>query len=171
MIQHVREQSRLWKGILPYSAWASAAGSLANEIATRIISDVFDLSDISADDAERIATIIARVELLDDMFMKSSMPGHSHATSHAASRDSGKDGENDVAMTARFADKWLKMAFLGMFLQSNLEGIKQLWWETEFSVHFGVDEVVDLVKVSFEQNMGVRAAIREIKNSPHPRGV
>jgi len=157
VISHVREQAAVWRGILPYSAWASAAGSLVNTIATRIISDVFDLTDISVDEAERIATVISRVEAMDSMFMKNDIPGNNTT------------GEDQIPMTSRFADKWMKMKFLSEVLQSNLAEVKFLWFESDLSIYFTVDEVVELVGLSFEKNQAVRGAIREIREKPFPK--
>merc|ERR1712144_44013 len=69
VLVHIRTQAALWEKILPYSAWASATGSLVNAVATKLITDVFDLSDIGVDEAERTATILSRVESLDDLFI------------------------------------------------------------------------------------------------------
>jgi protein transport protein DSL1/ZW10 len=37
VVAYVREKAAMWKKILPYSAWASAVGSLANAVASKII--------------------------------------------------------------------------------------------------------------------------------------
>lgn len=159
VVQHIRDTAALWIKILPYSAWASATGSLVNAIATKLITDIFDLSDIGVDEAERIATILSRVESLDDLFI----PKPEKARNGAST-------ENAIPLTSQFADKWMKMKFLGEVLQSNLKDVKFLWFESDLSLYFTVDEVVDLVHLSFEKNAAVRQAVREIRESPHPKG-
>jgi protein transport protein DSL1/ZW10 len=152
---HIRSQAALWEKILPYSAWASATGSLVNAVATKLISDVFDLSDMSVDEAERAATLISRIELLDHLFIPKN--------------ENGQPSEDETPLTSQFADKWMKMKFLSEVLQSNLKDVKFLWFESHLSFYFTAEEVVDLINLSFESNTGVRAAIREIRDSPRPR--
>ncbi|KAH8754433.1 hypothetical protein BGZ57DRAFT_933673 [Hyaloscypha finlandica] len=152
---HIRSQAALWEKILPYSAWASATGSLVNAVATKLISDVFDLSDMSVDEAERAATLISRIELLDDLFIPKN--------------ENGQPSDDETPLTSQFADKWMKMKFLSEVLQSNLKDVKFLWFESHLSFYFTAEEVVDLINLSFESNTGVRAAIREIRDNPRPR--
>ncbi|PMD34525.1 centromere/kinetochore protein-like protein zw10 [Hyaloscypha variabilis F] len=153
--RHIRTQAALWEKILPYSAWASATGSLVNAVATKLISDVFDLTDMSVDEAERAATLISRVELLDDLFIPKN--------------ETGQPSVDGTPLTSQFADKWMKMKFLSEVLQSNLKDVKFLWFESDLSFYFTAEEVVDLINLSFESNTGMRAAIREIRENPHPR--
>ena len=61
------------------------------------------------------------------------------------------------------------MRLLTEVLQSNLVEVKYLWFESELSLDFTAEEVVDLINLSFESNVGVRAAIREIRENPYPR--
>ncbi len=145
--------------MLPYSVWASATGSLVNAVATKLINDVFDLSRIGVDEAERTATILSRVEELDDLFIPTAEKG----------QKSDQD-ENSVPMTAQFADNWMKMKFLCEVLQSNLKDVKFLWFASDLSLYFTADEVVELINLSFEKNTAVRQTIREITDNPRPRG-
>ncbi|KAG4438487.1 hypothetical protein IFR05_006010 [Cadophora sp. M221] len=161
VIKHIRSEAALWQKILPYSAWASATGSLVNAVATKLINDVFDLSDIGVDEAERTATILSRVEALDDLFIPQSDASKPH---------NGTPASDAVPLTSQFADKWMKMKFLCEVLQSNLKDVKFLWFDSDLSIYFTVDEVVDLVHLSFEKNAAVRQAVREIRENPNPRG-
>lgn len=146
---------------MPYSAWASATGSLVNTIASRIIADVFDLSDISVDEAERIATVILRVEALDNLFLKQDITGNKIPLV--------EENAEPIPTTSKFADKWIKMKFLSEVLQSNLAEVKYLWFESDLSLYFRVDEVVEIMGLSFQKNKAVRDAIKEIKEKPNPR--
>ena len=135
-------------------------------MAKKIISDVFDRDDLGADEANLIAELIVKVTALDDLFIPDSQ---------SLQGSSGKNGINtgsDAAMdfgtaplTARFADKWLKMQYLGEVLQSNLANIRFLWFESGLSLEFTKEEVVDLIMLSFENNLQVRGLIKEIKGS------
>ncbi|PVH71756.1 centromere/kinetochore protein-like protein zw10 [Cadophora sp. DSE1049] len=167
VLTHIRTQAALWEKILPYSAWASATGSLVNAVATKLITDVFDLSDIGVDEAERTATILSRVESLDDLFIPK--PDPNQATKGKTSTN-GTESDSPIPLTSQFADKWMKMKFLGEVLQSNLKDVKFLWFESDLSLYFSVEEVVDLVHLSFEKNAAVRQAVREIRENPRPRG-
>ncbi|KAI9648744.1 ribosome biogenesis protein ytm1 [Ciborinia camelliae] len=141
-ISHINQQSASWKQILPYSTWASAVGTLANTVATRIINDVFELTDLGVDAAERIALLIQQVNDLDSLFKA-----------------------NEIGT---YANNWLKMQFLSEVLQSNLKDIRFLWFESHLSLYFSKDEVKDLIELSFEDNANSRSLIKDIKEKPMP---
>ncbi|TVY34374.1 Centromere/kinetochore protein-like protein [Lachnellula occidentalis] len=152
VIQQIRERNKAWLDIIPWSSCASATGSLVNAVASKLITDIFDLPNIGVDEAEHIATIISKVEGLDDLFIKP-----------------GQRGADAIPLTGQFADKWFKLSFLNQVLQSNLVEIKYLWTESELSYYFTAEEVVDLIGLSFENNANVRQTIKEIKANPMPR--
>lgn len=133
-------------------------------MASKIIVDIFDLSDVSVDEAERLATLISEVIKLDDLFIPQSDSNTLNA------RDNGTNGENaePLPMTAQFADKWMKLNYLSEVFQSNLKDIKYFWFEGELSLYFSKEEVIDLIGLSFENNAHVRQAIKDIKDRPLP---
>ena len=154
VISHIQQISQQWKKILTPSVWRSAIGSLVNTVSTKIINDVFDLSDMAIDEAELTAKLIAKITTLDSLFTSDpSTNGNDHQA---------------APLMAEYADKWLKLQFLSEVLQSNLNDIKWLWFESELSLHFTREEVVDLIHLSFENNANVRAAVKEIKDRPCP---
>lgn len=128
-----------WRAILPYSVLASALGSLVNKVASKIIYDVLDLQSLNADAAENTAKLISNVETLDDLFNK--------------------------AETPKFADQWMKMKFLSEVLQSNLQDIRMLWFESDLGLYFTKEEVLDLIQLSFEDNAKSKQLKREIRDS------
>ncbi|TGO25514.1 hypothetical protein BPAE_0078g00130 [Botrytis paeoniae] len=142
VIGHINQQSASWKEILPSSTWASAVGTLVNTVATKIINDIFELTDLGVDDAERIAALIQQVEALESLFK-----------------------ENEIGT---YAGNWLKMQFLSEVLQSNLKDIRYLWFESHLSLYFSKDEVRDLIELSFEDNPNSRSLIKDIKEKPLP---
>ncbi|KAF7952710.1 hypothetical protein EAE96_005941 [Botrytis aclada] len=142
VIGHINQQSASWKEILPYSTWASAVGTLVNTVATKIINDIFELTDLGVDDAERIAALIQQVETLESLFK-----------------------ENEIGT---YSGNWLKMQFLSEVLQSNLKDIRYLWFESHLSLYFSKDEVRDLIELSFEDNPNSRSLIKDIKEKPLP---
>ncbi|KAG9244951.1 centromere/kinetochore protein-like protein zw10 [Calycina marina] len=139
VLAHIRALSTEWTSILPYSVLASVLGSLVNKIASKLIADVLELPSLNADAAESTALLISRVETLDSLF------------------------HNDE--TPKFADQWMKMKFLSEVLQSNLKDIRFLWFESHLGLYFTKEEVLDLISLSFEENVNSKALKKEIRDS------
>ncbi|KAL3959126.1 hypothetical protein ACCO45_007288 [Purpureocillium lilacinum] len=76
--------------------------------------------------------------------------------------------EDEVPATAQYAPNWLRLKYLSEVLQSNLNEVKFLWCDSELSLYFTVDEVVDLINASFEDNARTRETIREIQRKQRP---
>lgn len=153
VVSRVRELSKEWKPILSKSAWAQAVGALLSTIARKLILDVEDLTSLGADEAYRVAKLISDVTKLDDLFMPEDMSAP------------------QIPMTSQYAPNWLKLNFLSEVLQSDLKDLQYLWFESDLSVYFLADEVVDLIEISFETNYRTKEAIRKIREDPFPRGV
>ncbi|KAJ8109064.1 hypothetical protein ONZ43_g6243 [Nemania bipapillata] len=151
-ISYVRTTAASWSRILAKSAWSQAVGSLVNTVASKVVSDVMDLAGIGQDDAYNIANLIARITELDNLFLPS-----------------GAD-KNAIPSTSEYASSWLRLKYLSEVLQSNLQDVKFLWMDSELSLYFTVDEVVDLIGLSFVDNARTREVVREIQGRPHPRG-
>jgi centromere/kinetochore protein ZW10 len=147
VIDRIKKESAEWKTILPYSTWASAVGNLVNTLAVKIINDVFELTDLGIDDAERVASLILQAETLDSLFKN-------------------ENDETQMPKTAQYAKDWIKLQFLGEILQSNLKDIRYLWFESELSFCFTKEEVIDLIELSFEKNANSRQLIKDIKEKP-----
>ncbi len=150
-----------WETILTRSTWYQAVGSLVDAVSTRIVSDVLDMPSIGQDEAFSIASHIARVTALDDLFLSSPIPAKADAVPSAADPD-------EIPSTAQYAASWLRLQYLSEVLQSNLREVRYLWTESELSLYFTVDEVVDLINLSFEDNAKSREVIKEIRQHPHP---
>ncbi|KAL2133111.1 hypothetical protein VTI74DRAFT_2913 [Chaetomium olivicolor] len=159
-VSHVRSLAAAWENILSRSVWQQAVGGLVDAVAVKIIGDVMDLPSIGQDEAYDIAKMIASVEELDDLFLPSRLQGKKGA----------KKEEGEVPITAQFAGNWLRLKYLSEVLQSNLRDVRFLWVEGELSLYFTAEEVVDLVLVSFEDNVRTREVIREIRANPRPLG-
>lgn len=157
-VARVRALAIDWEGILSRSAWQQAVGSLADAVASKIIGDVMDMSSIGQDEAYNIANLISMITELDDLFLPSRfVPGGQ------------KSRADEVPNTAQYARSWLRLKFLSEVLQSNLKDVRFLWMESDLSLYFTVDEVLDLINVSFEDNPRTREVIREITQNPNPR--
>lgn len=146
----IRTMASTWEPILARSVWSQAIGSLADTLAKRLISDVLEMSSIGQEEAYSIAKLISTATELDDLFLPSKL-GDTGAT------------DDEVPTTAQYAPNWLRLKYLSEVLQSNLNEVKYLWCDSELSLYFTVDEVVDLIKASFEENTRTRDAIREIR--------
>lgn len=151
-INYCRTTAASWSKILAKSAWSQAVGSLVDTIASKVVADVMDLAGIGQDDAYNIANLIARITELDDLFLP---PGAD---------------KNAIPSTSEYAGNWLRLKYLSEVLQSNLQDVKFLWMESELSLYFTVDEVVELIGLSFVDNARTREVVREIQGRPHPRG-
>ncbi|KAI1322540.1 hypothetical protein F5Y16DRAFT_386431 [Xylariaceae sp. FL0255] len=151
-ISYIRQSARLWSNVLAKSAWSQAVGSLVDAIASKLVTDVMDLVGIGQDDAYNIASLIARITELDDIFLPPGAP---------------KDA---IPSTAEYASGWLRLKYLSEVLQSNLQDVRFLWMESELSLYFTVDEVIELIGLSFVDNARTREVVREIQGHPNPRG-
>ncbi|KAJ3510332.1 hypothetical protein NM208_g15545 [Fusarium decemcellulare] len=154
----VRAMAAIWKPILARSVLTQALGSLADALATKLITDVLEMTSIGQDEAYNIAKLIATATELDDLFLPSSLAG---TTSRG-------NLEDEVPQTAQFAPSWLRLKYLSEVLQSNLNEVRYLWFESELSLYFSPSEVVDLIEASFEANPRTRETIREIQTKPVP---
>lgn len=154
----VRSLAATWEGILARSVWYQAVGSLVDAISVKIISDVMEAPSVSQDDAYSIAKLIASVTELDDLFLPSRAIGRLEM-----------ETEQESPQTMAYAPSWMRLKYLSEVLQSNLRDVRFLWLESELSLFFTVDEVLDLINLSFEDNARTREVIREITGNPHPR--
>ncbi|EWG42813.1 hypothetical protein FVEG_04537 [Fusarium verticillioides 7600] len=151
----IRAMASVWKSILARSVWTQALGSLADALATKLITDVLEMSSIGQEEAYNIAKTIATATELDDLFLPSTLTGTAKS-------------ENEVPQTAQYAPSWLRLKYLSEVLQSNLNEVRYLWCESELSLYFSVSEVIDLIEASFETNSRTRDTIREIQSKPTP---
>ncbi|ROW02965.1 hypothetical protein VSDG_01799 [Cytospora chrysosperma] len=157
-VSRVRSMAVTWESILARSAWYQAIGSLADAISLKIISDVMEAPSISQDDAYSIAKLIVTVTELDDLFLPSRATGK-----HP------RHANDETPQTMQYAGSWMRLKYLSEVLQSNLRDVRFLWMESELSLYFTVDEVIDLINLSFEDNARTREIIREITSNPLPR--
>ena len=152
-VSRIRSMAITWEPILARSAWQQAVGSLVDSLAVKIINDVMELSSIGQDEAYSIANLIATVTGLDDLFLPPTTTGKT---------------EEAIPTTAHYAPSWLRLKYLSEVLQSNLKDVRYLWVESELSLYFTAEEVVDLIKVSFEDNARTREVVKEISAKPRP---
>jgi centromere/kinetochore protein ZW10 len=149
--------------------------------------DVFELDTIGVNDSHRIATTLTEVEGLSDLFVKpsepkSTPPSPMRTRSHPVEpmtigeKEEGdadelnKKKEEGATMAALFVPLWFRLNFLNQVLQSNLKEIRFLWFESDLSLYFEKEEVLDLLRLSFEMNANVRAVVREIERSNVGKG-
>ncbi|KAL1895782.1 ribosome biogenesis protein ytm1 [Ceratocystis pirilliformis] len=149
-----------WEAIATRESWCRAVGSLIDAVSSKIISDVMDLQSIGQDDAYEMARIISRVSELDRLFLPSRIA--------AASAGLQTPVEGEISAIAGHVPSWLRMQFLSEVLQSNLNEVKYLWFESDLSLYFSMDEVVELIGMSFEMNARTQEVLKDIRQRPMP---
>jgi protein transport protein DSL1/ZW10 len=162
-VARVRAIAVTWEAILARSVWYQAVGSLVDTISSKIIADVMELPAIGQDEAYDIAKMIATVTELDDLFL--SRRPQQQGVSGSKRPEEG----DEIPTTAQYASTWLRLKYLSEVLQSNLRDLRYLWMESELSFYFTADEVLELIRLSFEDNPRTREVIREIANNAYPR--
>lgn len=160
-VARVRSMAVMWESILARSVWCQAVGSLVDTVSTKIIADVMDLPSIGQDEAYNIAKLIVTVTELDDLFLPSRLQNRGQGP--------GSEGAGEIPSTAQHAPSWLRLQYLSEVLQSNLRDVRYLWMESELSLYFSAEEVVDLINQSFEDNARTREVIKEVTQNPRPR--
>ncbi|SPQ21918.1 4465294a-50e7-4f91-bdd7-ab3950458f3a [Thermothielavioides terrestris] len=173
----VRALATAWEAVLARSVWQQAVGALVDAVAAKMVADVMDLPAIGQDEAYSIAGLIASAEELDELFLPSRLARHGAGEGEGVGKgvqgQEKKKGKEEVEaeevpLTAQFAGSWLRLKYLSEVLQSNLRDVRFLWMEGELSLYFTAEEVVDLVKASFEDNARTREVIREIRANLRP---
>jgi centromere/kinetochore protein ZW10 len=166
-VSRIRGMAITWDAILARAAWYQAVGTLVDAVSAKIIADVLDLAAISQDEAYSIADLIASATELDDLFLPQ---GTSKATkSHTFAHGNEPEEPKELANTPKYAPSWMRLKYLSEVLQSNLRDVRYLWMDMGLSFCFSADEVVDLIKLSFEDNARTREVIKEITENPYPR--
>ncbi|KAI5287197.1 hypothetical protein KEM54_006173 [Ascosphaera aggregata] len=151
--EHIRSTHAAWKPVLWKSALLQAIASLLSTVIERIIVNVEDLSDISANDSQAMVELFTQISQLEDIFMPE------------GATDADREGGLVTPRTAVFVPKWLKFQYLLNILDSSLADIRYLWVEGELSLEYSEDEIIDLLKALFAESEHRRKAISEIKRS------
>lgn len=154
-IAHIRSMAATWDDILARSVWCQAVGSLVEVLAVKIIIDVMEMSSMSQEETNSVSEAIKKVTELDDLFIPSRLLGRE--------KEAG-----EVPATAQYAASWLRLQYLWQVLEANLNEVRYLWFESELSLYFSAEEVVELVEMSFELNARAKEVIREITQRPQP---
>jgi centromere/kinetochore protein ZW10 len=134
------------------------------------------MATIGVDDAERIARVLTDVEGLSDLFIKPADPPPSRSNPSSPLRTRlnpikrQRSKEGGVHLTPLFVPLWFRLNFLNQVLQSNLVEIRYLWFESDLSLYFGKEEVLELIRLSFEMNANVRGVVKEIEKSAVGKG-
>ncbi|ROT43701.1 hypothetical protein SODALDRAFT_327907 [Sodiomyces alkalinus F11] len=163
-VARVRTMATTWETILARSVWCQATGSLVDALSAKIISDVMDAPSIGQDEAYKMAQLIAKATELDDLFL----PSRAASSGQEQGQGQGQADPDEVPTTAQYAGTWLRLKYLSEVLQSNLNEVRYLWFESELSLYFSAEEVVDLIEASFELNARTRDTIRQIRERPQP---
>ena len=148
-IDRVRQKHLEWSTILSRSALLSSIGTLIKSIIEQFIRDVKELGDISEPQSQRLSSFCEQIIRLEDLFMP----------------DAEEAGAEAMPLTAVYVPKWLRLQYLSQILESNLKEIEYLWTESELSLEFSADEVIDLVKALFDESRSRHNLIRVIRGN------
>ena len=153
-VDRLRLLSTEWSSILSQSALLQSIGSLLTSLTSKMIMDIEDKIDISAPESQQLTKYCNRIATLEDLFLPKGP----------------SDVEQAVPATAFYVSNWFKFQYLTNILDSSLADIKYLWTESELSLEFEVDEIVDLIMALFEDSEIRRKSIAEIRSSRLYRG-
>ena len=138
-----------WCSILSQSALLQSIGSLLTTVTSKIIMEIEDKPDISAPESQQLTKYCNRIATLEDLFIPKGQA----------------DNDQAVPATAFYVSNWFKFQYLTNILDSSLADIKYLWTESELSLEFQADEIVELIMALFEDSEIRRKSIGEIRSS------
>ena len=148
VVSRVREIDRLWNGVLSNSARLQSLGALLSHVIRKMVTDILELASepqgISEEESKQLKAFLDQVGLLADLFEKT-----------------GPDEETRTHVHV-YTPSWLRFKYLGEIMEASLADIKFMWTESELSLEFEADEVVELIEALFAESEYRREAIREI---------
>lgn len=146
-VDRLRLLHREWKAILSHSALLQSLGSLLTTVTSKIIVDIEDMTDITEPESQQLTAYCSRIAALEDLFVP---------------EDRGDD-EQTVPATAFYVPNWIKFQYLTNILESSLADIKYMWTESELTLWFQTEEVVDIILALFADSPHRRTAIGELR--------
>ena len=146
-VDRLRMLNKEWSNVLSRTALLQSLGSLLATATSKIILDIEDMSDISEPESQRLTGYCNRIGSLDDLFLTDTA-----------------EQEKAVPATAFYVPNWFKFQYLTNILESSLVDIKYMWAESELSLEFQTEELVDLIIALFADSPYRRTAIAEIRS-------
>ena len=137
-----------WSVILSQSALLQSMGSLLTTVTSKMIMDIEDMPDISVPESQQLTKYCSRIAALEDLFVPQARDGV----------------EQGVPATAFYVPNWFKFQYLTNILESSMADIKYMWIESELSLEFQTDELIELILALFEDNEVRRKTIAEIRS-------
>ena len=148
-IDRIRMLHRDWSSVLSKTALLQSTGSLVTTITSKIVLDIEDMSDISEPESQQLVKLCSSVASLEDLFIPEGQQG----------------GRGSLPATAFYVPNWFKFQYLVNILESSLVDIKFMWTESELSLEFRKDELIDLILALFADSQHRRSAIAEIRHT------
>ncbi|KAH9818592.1 Component of the NOP7 complex, partial [Teratosphaeria destructans] len=146
VVARLHDVHALWRPLLPPSVLLQALGSLLSTLLSQITREIQDLGDISEDDSHQLRALMDSVSTCKSLF--TTPPG-----------EAGGAGD----MTFIYCPTWLRFQYLAEILESSLADIRFMWVESELSLEFAADEVVELVQGLFADSELRRRTVAEIR--------
>ncbi|KAF2185135.1 hypothetical protein K469DRAFT_739156 [Zopfia rhizophila CBS 207.26] len=148
-IDRIGEVKRQWQSVLSHSALRQSLGSLVSTALTKFITDVEDMSDIAEDESKKLHGYCVSLSSLSSLFQTDGASGET--------RD----------MTSIYTPNWFKFQYLSEILDSSLADIKYFWTDGELKLEMEAEEVVDLIKALFADNLRRYALSSLVNNLLH----
>ncbi|KAF2842636.1 hypothetical protein M501DRAFT_993379 [Patellaria atrata CBS 101060] len=145
-VDRIKTVYGMWKGILSHSVFVQSLGSLLATVTSKMIVEIEDLSDISEEESKTLHRLCGLVLELKNLFLQ-------------------RHGGEERDMTALYSPNWLKFQYLSEILESSLADITYFWTDSELSLEFEVEEVVDLIEALFAESDYRRRSIAEIRRT------
>lgn len=146
-VERIRMLHKEWSAVLSRTAALQSIGSLINTITAKIILDIEDMTDISEPESQQLSRYCSKISALEDIFTP----------------DTSSIEQQAVPVTPFYVSNWFKFQYLVNILESSLVDIKFMWIESELSLEFTKEEVIDLILALFADSHHRRTAIAEIR--------
>ena len=148
-VERLRMLRNEWSSVLSKTALLQSLGSLMSTATSKIIMDIEDMSDISEPESQQLTRYCGRIASLEDLFLP----------------DGVERNEDAVPVTAFYVPNWFKFQYLVNILESSLVDIKFMWTESELSLEFQTEELIDLILALFADSPHRRTAIAEVRSA------
>jgi protein transport protein DSL1/ZW10 len=158
VVGRLRDVRAQWLPILSQGALLQALGSLLSSVLSQVIREIEELGDIGEEDSHQLRRLMDVISTANEFFIQ-------QQPSSTAGGSPSREGEAQQDMTFIYCPLWFKFQYLAEILESSLADIKYLWMESELSLEFDQEEVIELIEGLFADSDVRRKTIGEIRAS------
>ncbi|KAI0091457.1 Centromere/kinetochore Zw10-domain-containing protein [Irpex rosettiformis] len=127
VLQNIRRFSQQIKPVLSKSRYYQAVGTVIDVALSRILSDVLALSDITAEESQKLGELCRIMNSLEGLFV---------------------ENPDLPSFVVDFVPSWFKFSYLSELLEASMVDISYLFEEGAL-VDFSIEELVNLVRALF----------------------